>query len=71
MLSGHEQDSKTEVGIYKRKILRKKHAFYQENNKIQEKRKKTRFRPRKKERKQDLDQEKRKKTRSSQRKKEC
>ena len=24
MLSGHEQGSKTEVGIYKRKILRKK-----------------------------------------------
>ena len=24
MLSGHEQESKTEVGIYKRKILRKK-----------------------------------------------
>ena len=31
-----------EVGIYKSKIIRKKHTFDQEKNKIQEKKSKTR-----------------------------
>ena len=56
-----------EVGIFKRKILRKKrkYAFDQEKNKIQEKtllikkkKRKTRYLPRKKGRKQDMIQEK-------------
>ena len=55
-----ESQSVAEVGIYKRKISRKrrKHAFDQEKNKIKEMRKKTCVRPRKKVRKDANDHEK-------------